>query len=117
LVAAGLWAAGGHLAGHGGGLKWQVWLRVSDDCVHLDLAGRLTVDTVAAIETVVDRDVRDAAGRRVRVGLAGVERVDEAGVQMLRRCRARAAMRGVDLQVRELSIPVREALRGLTSPG
>jgi ABC-type transporter Mla MlaB component len=95
---------------------WQVWLRVSDDCVHLDLAGHVTVDTMAAIETVVDRDVRAAAGRRVRVGLAAVERVDAAGLAMLRRCRARALMRGVDLQVRELSVPVREVLRGLTWP-
>ena len=94
-----------------GGTMWQVWLEVSDDCLHLDLAGSLTIETVANIEAVLDRDVRAAGGRRVRIGLAAIEHVDETGLEMLRRCRARAVMRGVDLQVRQLSEPVREALR------
>lgn len=90
---------------------WQVWLEVSDDCLRLDLAGAMTATTVADIEAVLDRDVRAAGGRRVLIGLAGVDRVDEAGLEMLRRCRAGAVMSGVDLHMRDLSAPVRDALR------
>jgi anti-anti-sigma regulatory factor len=84
---------------------WQVWLEVSDDCLHLDLAGSLTAKTVADIEAVLDRDMRAAARRQVRIGLAAIDHYDQAGVEMLRRCQARAVMRGVDLHVGQFSEP------------
>jgi anti-anti-sigma factor len=93
---------------------WQVWLSLSENGMHLDLAGCLDHDTAADVEAVIDNDIRAGRGWRVHLGLAAVDRVDEAGLQMLRRNRVRAQMRGIDLRVEQLSPQVRQAVRNVT---
>jgi anti-anti-sigma regulatory factor len=84
---------------------WQVWLRLDDDQMLLDLAGALTAATVPEVERVLDADIRAAAGRHVRVGLAAIDCIDDRGLEMLRRCCARAGMRGVDLRIESAEWP------------
>jgi len=90
---------------------WEVWLRVDDSVVCIDLAGHLTSDTVRQVAEILERDIRSAGGRRVHIRLAAVDQADGPGLAMLRRCRTRAQMRGIDLKITDLSHSVRRSVR------
>jgi hypothetical protein len=57
-----------------------------------------------------------ARGLRMRLSLTAVGQADQAGIQVLRRCRARARMRGLTLQICHLSPSVRLAIRTAPDP-
>jgi ABC-type transporter Mla MlaB component len=92
---------------------WNLWLAADDEQFMFEVAGVLNGDTGEAIAEALESVMRysDGRRRRIRLSLAAVGQADHAGIQVLRRCRARAQMRGLTLQICELSQGVRGAIR------
>jgi hypothetical protein len=52
----------------------------------------------------------------MRLSLKAVGQADQAGIHVLQRCRARARMRGLTLEICDLSPSVRRAIRNSADP-
>jgi ABC-type transporter Mla MlaB component len=94
---------------------WEAWFSVDNGELVVELAGSLTSETVAQLGPILEGDVRLSGSGRVRISLAQVCNADPIGIAMLRRCRARARMRGMEVRITDIGPPVMAALRA--SPG
>lgn len=92
---------------------WYLWLVADDEEFRFDVAGVLNRDTAEAIADALESVMRHPGrrGRGIRLNLTAVGQADRAGILVLRRCRARARMRGLTLQICQLSPSVRRAIR------
>ena len=92
---------------------WCLWLVADDEAFRFEAAGVLDRDAGEAIAEALESVMRNpgSRGRAIRLNLTAVEHADRAGIQVLRRCRARARMRGLTLQICDLSPSVRRAIR------
>jgi anti-anti-sigma regulatory factor len=92
---------------------WYLWIGADDDQFTFEAEGVLNGETAQAFAESMESAMRHPGcrGRVIRLSLAAVGQADYAGIQVLRRCRARARMRGMTLKICDLSPSVRRAIR------
>jgi anti-anti-sigma regulatory factor len=97
---------------------WYLWLAADDQQFTFEAAGVLNAETGQAIADAMESVMRHPGGRdhRIRLSLTAVGQADQAGIHVLRRCRARAQMLGLTLQICDLSPSVRRAIRHSAYP-
>ena len=92
---------------------WHLWLAADSQHITFEAAGVLDAASGQAIADAIESVIRHPGCRdhRMRLSLTAVGQADEAGIHVLQRCRARAQMRGLTLQICDLSPSVRRAIR------
>ena len=97
---------------------WHLWLAADSQHITFEAAGVLDAKSGQAIADAIESVIRHPGCRdhRMRLSLTAVGQADEAGIHVLQRCRARAQMRGLTLQICDLSPSVRRAIRNSADP-
>ena len=97
---------------------WSLWLAADDQQFTFEAAGVLNAETGQSIADAIESVMRHPGGRdrRMRLSLTAVRQADMDGIHLLRRCRVRARMRGLTLQICDLSPSVRIAIRSSADP-